>query len=500
VAGGRVIAVIDVGSNSVRLLVARELSDAAFEVVDEQRFDARLGEGQAGGELTAQGFERGLMAMRIMSQVAASHGPSITLAAGTEALRRATNADAFVDAVHDQTGLAIRVLSAEEEAAASFLGVVNSSRITSGHVLDLGGGSLELMDVGVRFLTGAQSAPLGAIYASERYLKSDLPAPKEVRALRRAVRQQLEIDSTEGELWGVGGAIRNIARIVRLRRRYPLRRIHGLVITRREMTRLANDLVRVSAETRRRMPGVSSARADILPAAAVVVDETMALLGAETMTVAGQGLREGLVWQQIRGEAAVLPDVRTASIRGLALANGLDERAAEPVVVVAAKLFDATRDIHGLGGEELDLLLSASRLASVGVHVDYYNRERHAEYLVHAGDLHGFTHREIVLLGALVRSADTGTPDLSLYRAVVDTDDGRRVTTLAAILGTARAIRRRYPSPVEAATFEVDDTALTVHLTADEPLDVEVYELQRQARRVEAALKLELKVEVDRAT
>jgi exopolyphosphatase/guanosine-5'-triphosphate,3'-diphosphate pyrophosphatase len=227
VAGGRVIAVIDVGSNSVRLLVARELSDAAFEVVDEQRFDARLGEGQAGGELTAQGFERGLMAMRIMSQVAASHGPSITLAAGTEALRRATKADAFVDAVHDQTGLAIRVLSAEEEAAASFLGVVNSSRITSGHVLDLGGGSLELMDVGVRFLTGAQSAPLGAIYASERYLKSDPPAPKEVRALRRAVRQQLEIDSTEGELWGVGGAVRNIARIVRPLAPHPRPRDHA---------------------------------------------------------------------------------------------------------------------------------------------------------------------------------------------------------------------------------------------------------------------------------
>ncbi|MEX1104254.1 MAG: hypothetical protein WED87_08385, partial [Dehalococcoidia bacterium] len=204
-ARGRVIAVIDVGSNSVRLLVARELSPAAFEVVDEQRFDARLGEDQSGGDLTDEGMERGLRALRIMGQVAASHGPEVTLAVGTEALRRAPNAAEFVDAAREQTGLAIRVLSAEEEAFASFLGVVNSSRITTGHVLDLGGGSLELMDVAVRMFTGSQSVPLGAIYATERYLKSDPPTAKEVRALRKAVRQQIEIERPEGELCGVGG-------------------------------------------------------------------------------------------------------------------------------------------------------------------------------------------------------------------------------------------------------------------------------------------------------
>jgi exopolyphosphatase/guanosine-5'-triphosphate,3'-diphosphate pyrophosphatase len=346
-------------------------------------------------------------------------------------------------------------------------------------------------------LTGTQSVPLGAIYASERYLKSDPPTAKESRALRKAVRQHLPIERTGGDLWAVGGAVRNIARIVRLRRKYPLRRIHGLSITRREMARLANDLVKATADTRRRLPGVSSARADILPAAAVVIDETMNLLGVDSLTVAGQGLREGLVWQVIRGEAAVLPDVRTASIKGLGLANGLDERSAEPVVVVAARLFDATRDVHGLGGEELDLLLSAARLAGVGMHVDYYNRDRHAEYLVHSGDLHGFTHREIVLLGALVRSADTGTPDLSLYRSVVEPDDARKAAVLAALLGIARAIRRRSPSPVHDADFEIDGEALAIRLRAGGPVDVEVYELQRQVRRTEGALRLTLDVKVN---
>jgi exopolyphosphatase/guanosine-5'-triphosphate,3'-diphosphate pyrophosphatase len=489
-----VIAVIDVGSNSVRLLVARELSSVAFEVIDEERFDARLGEGQTGGDLTPDGMERGSRALRVMAQVAASHTPEVTLAVGTEALRRAPNAPAFLERAREQTGLSVRVLSAHEEAFASFLGVINSSRITSGHVLDLGGGSLELMEVTDRVLRGSQSVPLGAIYATERYFRSDPATPKDVRALRKAVRQQLDLGSRTGELCGVGGAIRNLARMVRLRRKYPLRRIHGLSITRREMRRLANDLVKANADARRRMPGVSSARATFPQPRSS--GRTMDLLGVDTLTVAGQGLREGLVWQEIRGEGAVLPDVRTASIRGLALANGVNELAAEPVVMATAKLFDATQAVHDLGPADLDLLLGASRLAGVGLHVDYYNRDRHAEYLVHSGDLHGFTHREIVLLGALVRCADTGTPDLSLYKAIVEPDDPRRALVLASLLGTARAARRRFPSPVHDVDFAVDDGGLRVRMRAQGSVDVELYELERQARRLEGALKLAMRVEV----
>jgi exopolyphosphatase/guanosine-5'-triphosphate,3'-diphosphate pyrophosphatase len=244
------------------------------------------------------------------------------------------------------------------------------------------------------------------------------------------------------------------------------------------------------------MPGVSANRADLLPAAAIVVDETMNLLGAEEITVAGQGLREGLVWQEMRGEGAVLPDVRSASISGLAVANGVNELAAEPVVTVAANLFQATATLHGLGTAQLDLLLGASRLAGVGMHVDYYNRDRHAEYLVHSGDLHGFTHREIVMLGALVRCADTGTPDLAPYKALVQPNDARTALILSSLLGVSRAIRRRVPSPVHDVGFSCSTEGLEIRLHARGALDLELYELERQSKRFEASLKTPVSVTV----
>ena len=460
------IAVIDVGSNSVRLLVARPLSTSAFEVVDEERFDARLGEGQADGDLTPAGMARGLAALRVMSSLAAAHQPAVTRVVGTEALRRAPNAPAFIARVREETGLAIDVLSGYDEAYVGFLGVMNSTTVRDGSLLDIGGGSLEFMRAGDRRLESVQSVPFGAIYSRERFLKSDPPTPREIRTLRKAVRQSIKPGKPSPLLVASGGAVRNLARIVRLRKRYPLRRLHGLELNSREVHRLAVGLARVSTEERRRVPGVGTNRAEFLHAAAIVIDEVMLMTGAQSLVVAGQGLREGLVWQEIRGDQPLLPDVRMASVSGLARANGVDEMAAEPVVLAAAALFEATRPVHGLADDALDLLLAAARLAGVGMHIDYYNRDRHAEYLVHSGDLHGFSHREVVLLAALVRWSGGGTPDLTAYREIIRPDDARTAAVVSALLGVARAIRRRTPSPIFEVNASLRKDLLTLSLHA----------------------------------
>ncbi|WBL36451.1 Ppx/GppA phosphatase family protein [Tepidiforma flava] len=390
-------------------------------------------------------MERGLRALAIMHQLAEAHAPAEIIAVGTEALRRAPNADDFLERVRERIGLRVRVLSGYEEAHAGYLGVINSTTLTDGYLLDLGGGSLELMTVEGRALREVQSVPLGAIYSRETYLHADPPLPREIRALRKAVQRSFVPGNLPPVLFATGGAVRNLARIIRIRRRYPLGRLHGLEITRKELRRLARELAAVPTEARRRIPGVGSNRADLLHAAAIVIDEVMELLGAPSLVVSGQGLREGLAWQAIRGESPVLPDVRAASIAGLALANGVDIASAEPTVEAADRIFEVTRALHGLGDTDRALLRDGVRLAGIGTHIDYYNRDRHAEYLVHSGDLHGYSHREVVLLAALVRWADSGTPDLAPYRAITNGDDVRRAAILAAVLGLARAIRRRSP-------------------------------------------------------
>jgi exopolyphosphatase/guanosine-5'-triphosphate,3'-diphosphate pyrophosphatase len=494
VARPRIIAVIDVGSNSVRLLVARELSPEAFEVVDEERFDARLAQGQTDGQLTPEGIERGLRALRVMTAVARSHGPDFLVAAGTEALRRAANAEEFIERSEAETGVPIRILSAEEEAYASFLGTINSTGLVDGHIVDIGGGSLELIRVEGRRMVNAQSVPLGAIYAVEHYLPGDPPARKEVRALRRAVRAQLEVARGFPVLVGGGGAVRNLARIARARRRYPLRRLHGLRIRRKDVSWLALQLAGKPAEERRRIPAVSAARADILHGPAIVIDELMNLLGAEALEVTGQGLREGLVWQQLRPGNPVLEDVRGASVAGLARANGVAPGATRGIAEAAVALFEATAPVHNLEGGWRALLEYAAHLSTMGIHVEYYNRDRHAEYLVHSGNLHGFSHREIVLLAALVRWAESGSPDFSLHEALLEPGDAAAVAALAPLLGAAKAVYRRRQTAVDHFEASLDEGGLRVLLRGRDSMEGERLALERQQKRLEQALGVPLVV------
>ncbi|MEZ4493661.1 MAG: Ppx/GppA phosphatase family protein [Dehalococcoidia bacterium] len=495
-----IYAVVDVGSKSIRLLIARRLSSSAFEVVDEERFDARLGEGLVAGAISPEAFERGLLAMRIIAQVAAGYAPRATIAVGTEVLRTASNAGALISRIHAETGISVRVISAQEEAHASYLGIINATRLADGAIIDIGGGSLEVIRVAGRRFTAARSVPLGAIYSTERYLASDPPLPREVRALRKAVRRQIngqqEQEVPVETLWATGGACRNIARMVRLRRSYPLRRLHGFTFDRRELKAVLKEMLRQPAGERRHIAGLNSARAATLPAAAIVLDEVMAVLDVETVLVSGQGLREGLVWQQLRGQRPLLPDVRAASIAGLAAANGVDPGASAPEVRLASELFEATVPLHGFGHAELELLVSATRLSEIGMHVDFYNRDRHAEYLVHSGDLHGFSHREIVLLAAIVRYSSGGTVDLSSYAPVVYERDGRLVATLAAMLGVARAVARRPGSPVVEADLQMGKH-LDLVLRSQVPLDAELYALERPLRRLENALGIGIDVAVE---
>ena len=493
-----IYAVIDVGSKSVRLLVVRRLSAAAFEVIDEERFDSRLGEGLVDGYISDDAFGRGLLAMRIVSQIASGYEPTSLIAVGTEALRRARNSGQFVARVYHETGIRVRVLSEQEEAYASYVGTINATRLSDGAILDVGGGSLELMRVAGRHLSTARSVPLGAIFATERYLANDPPAPREVRALRKAVRQQIGDLLGGGDpvetLWASGGAVRNLARMARLRTNYPLRRLHGYGLQRSDVRRMLKQLISMDSSERRKLPGMNAARAGTLPAVAVVVDEVLSLLGLTQLRVSGQGLREGMVWQLMRGSTPVLPDVRAASIAGLALANGVDVALSESDVRFAGELFEVTAPIHGWGHPEMGLLISATRLSEIGMHIDYYSRDRHAEYLVHSGDLHGFSHRETVLLAAVVRYSSGGTPDLSPYQVIMEDGDARLTATLAAMLGVTRAVARRPATPALVTDASLVEGTLEISVESQGAIDAELYALERPARRLESALGIPVRV------
>jgi exopolyphosphatase/guanosine-5'-triphosphate,3'-diphosphate pyrophosphatase len=325
------VAIIDLGSNSFRMVV---FDPADGDWVREAELSAavRIGEGLAAtGRLSEVAMARALRTIDAFTELRDAHGldgHSVD-AVATSAIRDAQNGGAFLEQVRLRTGLDVRVLSREQEARYGYLAAVNSTTLTDGCVLDLGGGSLQLVRVAGRLARESGSWRLGAVRMTERFLAGDGPAKRsQLKALQAHVSRKLErarwLRATGSRLVGLGGTVRNLAvaagtapegggRAAGL----PADEVQGYVIERGALDDLIARLAALAPAERSSVPGIKPARADIVLAGAVVIQAVMRTGGFGTLEVTGAGLREGILFERQLvcrqlDAAPPSPDVRAA--------------------------------------------------------------------------------------------------------------------------------------------------------------------------------------------
>ena len=268
-AGGRgrePVAVVDIGSNSARVMVYRTEAGGHLHALSGRRAALRLvRDVDDSGRIPAEALDRAFEALLDFRSIARGSGARRILVAGTSALRDAANGPAFVRRVRRELGLSIRTLSGVEEARYGFLGAVGGLPVEDGALFDLGGGSLQLARFRERRLLAAVSVPLGALRVSDAFLESDPPAARERRRLREHAREVLEgagvARLSEGEgLVGTGGTLRNLAKIDQRASEYPIPRLHGYVLTRARLRETTARLLGARAKKRARVPGLNADR------------------------------------------------------------------------------------------------------------------------------------------------------------------------------------------------------------------------------------------------
>lgn len=318
------VAVIDLGSNSFRMVVFEETGDA-WERTDELSAAVRIGEGlAASGQLSEAAMARALGTLDEFTTLCEERGLSehSVDAVATSAIRDAENGHEFLDRVRLRTGLDVRVLSREQEARYGYLAAVNSTTLTDGCVLDLGGGSLQLVRVAGRLARESGSWRLGAVRMTERFLAGDGPAKRsQCKALQAHVARKLErapwLALTGRRLVGLGGTIRNLAAAAERAAGLPSDEVQGFVIERDALDHLTGRLAALAPAERSSVPGIKPARADIVLAGALVIQGVMRAGDFHTLEVTGAGLREGIFFERQlarRQLDAVLasPDARAA--------------------------------------------------------------------------------------------------------------------------------------------------------------------------------------------
>jgi exopolyphosphatase/guanosine-5'-triphosphate,3'-diphosphate pyrophosphatase len=441
------LAVIDIGSNSGRVAVLSLTDDGHLEMLSDARTSLHLiDDVAADGRLSAGAIERVVRTVRDYLCIAATARAERTVAVATAAVREASNGNELAERLLAETGVTLEIIDGAEEAHYALVGAVHGLAVEDGMLVDIGGGSLEISRFRGREAVSTWSLPLGAGRLTNGFLTSDPPRPSELRALREHVEASLRevgvpvLEPVE-QMVGTGGTIRNLAKIHRARISYPIPRMHGYVLDRNDLRRVVDLLVDAPFARRDAIPGLSRDRADTVTGGGLAVLTVMDWIQARSVTVSGQGLREGVALEhttRLPSAAAA----RRASVSALVSRfTTWEEGRAARRRRIAATLLDAL--LPHIDEELRDTLDHAALILDVGRSVDYYQRWEHAAAIVVAADLRGFSHRRIALLAITVAGAGASRPNVRAYAPVLSSDDRRPVEQLSVILALADQIERR---------------------------------------------------------
>lgn len=495
------VGVIDLGSNTTRLIVMSYTPHHSFKLTDEVRETVRLAEGIGeDGRLQPGPMARGVAAMRLFANYCKSTGVERIVPVATSAVREASNQAEFLELVEREAGLTMRVLSAEEEAYYGYLGTINALALNDAFLIDIGGGSTQVTMIRGRGFQRAFSRPLGALRISDRYIHSDPISNKEFKALEQAATEAFaDLDwfhDTRGTtLAGIGGSIRTLAEVDMKASGHSLDRVHGYRLKRERLEELIDRLRGMSTKQREDLPGLGRDRADIILGGGMILRQLMRRGDFDSITVSGYGLREGLFFEQLLvGEnPPLLNDLRGFSVQNLARLYNYEPIHVAKVRDLSLALYDQLRQLHGFGEWERELLGYAAIIHDIGTAVGYYDHHKHGAYLVLNSAMLGFTHREIIILSQLVRFHRKGEINLAEYRDILEAGDEDRIAKLAALLRIAEYLERRKSQVIQNVRVEIGP-AVRVVTSAVGDASIEIWDANRRSGLFRKAYGREIEI------
>jgi exopolyphosphatase / guanosine-5'-triphosphate,3'-diphosphate pyrophosphatase len=468
------VAVIDMGSNSWRLVVFGYEPDTPWwSLVDEIREAVRIAAGM--GEQSGNGrmlrpdrVELALHTAAVFSAFCRATGVDEIEALATSAIRDAENGDELLAEIERTTGLRARVISGEEEARYGWLAIANSTTIEDGFGLDIGGGSIQTLKIDGRRLTDSRSLRLGAVRVSERFLPDEKATPKQMKALRAHAAGKLEELgwwSGGGRLVGIGGTIRNLAAAAMKQLDIPDIDVQGFRLSREALEELIEELASRPASKRGEVKGIKYDRADVILGGAIVLATALDEGGFEAIEVTEAGLREGAFFERLLGDDGLFEDVRSESVHNLAHRFGHDGEHERHVWALSSSMFDglAAAGLHDYGRGERELLWAASLLHDIGVAVNYDDHHRHSYYLTLNAGLPGFMPRELVLVGLIARYHRKGDPDASELGDLAEPGDAERLALLCGVIRLAEQFERSRDRAIDDVRVSADGSVVSLH-------------------------------------
>ncbi len=501
------IAIIDLGSNAARLIVMHIYHNSAYNLVYHQKESVRLSEGlSTTNMLQPEAMDRTIAILKVFAHMCQLFEVNKILAVATAAVRNAHNGPEFAQIVQKETGIPLRIISGETEAKLGYIGVINTLDTTDALLFDLGGGSTELTLVKNRKIEGVISLPFGAVNLTERFGTQNRVNDNQLAELLNYIMHQLRrvpwLESYSVPLIGIGGTARNIAKMDQKRKNYPFPKVHNYRLGPISFDDLWKSLIKTSFVQRRKFPGLSSERADIIIAGLSIVKSLFDIMQSSQLIISGCGVREGLFLQYYLSNnihSELVSDVLLHSTSNMLLFYKGQTDHAYHVAAIAEQLFDDWQPILNLTARHRLLLRVSALLHDIGITINYYDHPRHSAYLVENARLFGLTHREQMLC-AVIAGWHNG-PSAKyvrnrLYSEFLDEADWLTARKLALLLALAESLDITQMGIVKKVKGYLSGGKAYVQLTISEPAPVERQAAEKYSRWFKKELGTDLKIEV----
>lgn len=480
------IGIIDLGSNSARLVIVNLFADGYFMVVDELKESVRLGQDmERDGFLKPQRVAETIRTLKMFRKLCDASGVNRIIAVATAAVRRAKNQRSFLDEIQASCGIKIRVLSAEEEAVYVYRGVINTMDVPKGLILEIGGGATKIVYYNRRNILNYTTLPFGAVTLTGLFSGDGLKPEEQALKIEEFFTEQLkkvawinEVD-TDVQMIGVGGSFRNLFKISKMVHKYPLDLVHNYSMPTADFTTVYDMIKVLDIDKKKRIKGLSAERADILPAALAIVKSFVTFFNFEKFTISGSGLREGIMFNQALPitEEKPISDVLNYSLTTLVKYYGCDIKHVEHVVNLSIQLFKQLRVLHKFPRQYLKVLKVAASLHDCGQRIKFYNHQRHSCYIILNSALYGVTHREIVLAAFTAcchKKEDINPYEWAKYKDLLQEDDIEIVKRLGIMLRIAESLDRAMSGTIKSINCDIlgDSVIMKTEVDGDASLEI----------------------------
>lgn len=496
------IAIIDIGSNMARLVVANILEGGYFVVIDELKEPVRLAQ-----DMEIDGFLRPLRIQQMIKTLNTfkclyeSHNVSKVFAYGTAAVRRAKNQKNFVEEVLSSCGIKLIVLTQEEEASLVYTGVINSMDIPKGLIVDIGGGSTKLIYYNRRNLIAQDTLPFGAVTLTEKFQNASKDPAYRTELIEKYVASEIakldwfDLIDEDAKLIGAGGSLRNLGKISRRFKKYPLDMAHKYCIPFEEFDNIYQKVRVLDIDKAARIKGLSSARADIFPSALAILNTLKKNLYFEEITISGCGFREGVLFRYSVPITAEKPisDVLGHSIYTMLSHFNMNVPHSEHVFDLSLQLYRQLKVLHKLPRSYIKVLRVAAQLHDIGSSFKFYDHPKHSFYLILNSSLYGIPQKDLVI-AAIAAGLHSRVPlegmEVEQYLTILNEEEIDASKKLGVIVRIAECFDRSMGSVIKGISCDVlgDSVILKTESISDCTLEIKdamsaIYDFKRAFKK-----------------